>query len=371
MPMTKIFKKEALKDMDKTVVAVIFGGYSPEYTVSLNSAYSVINAIDREKYEVIMVGITNAGKWFLYDGPVEDIPTDKWSTMNHQLKKAFVSPDRGGGLSVVEDNQIKPVHIDVAFPVMHGRYGEDGTVQGLFELANIPVVGSGSAASALCMDKDRSHRLASFAGITVPKSVCVNALLTDKEILEAVQSLELPVFVKPVKAGSSLGTTKHFEYANIPAAVKEALKYDDVVLIEENIDGKEVGCGVVGNNELQTGRVNEIEVEHGSYFTYEEKYTLKTAKIITPARIDAESERKIKEVAKTIYRILGCRGYARIDMFLTDDGDVVFSEANTIPGFTEFSQLPAMMKAAGVEYPKLVERLIELGLQVERGEWYG
>jgi len=357
--------------MGKIVVAVIFGGYSPEYKVSLNSAYSVLKAIDKNKYDTIMVGITNGGKWFIYDGSVEDIPTDNWVLMNSHLKRAFISADRGGGLMVIEDEQIKSLHVDIVFPVLHGRFGEDGTVQGLFELANIPIVGSGSAASALCMDKDRSHKLVSFAGITVPKSICFDYTPTDEEILEAVQSLKLPLFVKPVKAGSSIGTVKKFSYADIPRAVKEAFVYDDAVIIEENINGKEVGCSVVGNDKLQTGRVNEIEVEAGGYFTYEEKYTLKASKIHTPARIDAESEQKIQETGKTIYRILGCRGYARIDMFLTDDGDVVFSEANTIPGFTAHSQLPRMMEAAGIGYPELVEMLLELGMKVEKGEWYG
>jgi len=357
--------------MNKTIIAVIFGGYSPEYSVSLNSAYSVINAIDRNKYDVVMVGITNDGKWYVYEGSVEDIPSDKWSMNASQLKKAFVSPDRGGGLMVLDGEKVKPLHVDVAFPVLHGRYGEDGTVQGLFELANIPVVGSGSASSALCMDKDRAHMIIANAGITVPKSVCFYHVPTEEEINEAVQTLKLPLFVKPVKAGSSIGTTKQLEYANIPRAVKNAFKYDDAVIIEESIEHKEVGCAVIGNHELQTGRVNEIEVAPGTFFDYKEKYTLKTSKIITPARIDAESERKVQETAKTIYRLLGCRGYARIDMFLTDKGDVVFSEANTIPGFTAHSQLPKMMKAAGMEYPQLVEKLVGLATQVEKGEWYG
>jgi len=357
--------------MDKKVVAVIFGGYSPEYTVSLNSAYSVINAIDRNKFDVVMVGITNSGEWFIYNGSVEDIKTDQWHARSSQLRKAFVSPDRGGGLIAIEEDNVKPIHIDVVFPVMHGRFGEDGTVQGLFELANIPVVGCGSAASALCMDKDRAHKLVSYEGITVPKAVCFAYKPSESELLDAVKNLKLPLFVKPVKAGSSIGTSKQFEYADIPAAVSDAFKYDDVVIIEENITGKEVGCAVIGNNSLKTGRVNEIEVAEGGYFDYAEKYSLKTSKIHTPARIDSASEQKIQEIAKEIYRILGCRGYARIDMFLTENGDVVFSEANTIPGFTAHSQLPRMMKAAGMEYSQLVEMLIELSLEVERGEWYG
>jgi len=356
--------------MSKKTVAVIFGGFSPEYEVSLNSAYSVIKAIDNEKYDIIMLGITRKGQWHKYSGDVECLPDDGWHKNEDLISKAIISPDRGGGLLVYEKETPVKKHVDVVFPVLHGRYGEDGTIQGLCELAGLPVVGSGSAASALCMDKDRSHKLVSLAGITTPKSVSFEHVPTNDELMRAVKQLKLPVFVKPIKAGSSIGVSKIDEYNDIPGAVKEAFIYDDSVIIEENIDGKEVGCSVIGNRDLQTGRVNEIEVSQG-FFDFKEKYTLKTSKIHTPARIDAESELRLQEAGKLIFRTLGCRGYARIDLFLTNDGDIVFSEANTIPGFTAHSQLPKMMKAAGMDYPELVDKLIELALQVERGEWYG
>jgi len=356
--------------MSKKKVAVIFGGFSPEYEVSLNSSYSVISAIDKEKYEVIMIGITNRGQWYKYSGPIDDIPNDNWFKDESLLKKAFISPNRGGGLLVFEDDRPTSIQVDIAFPVLHGRYGEDGTIQGLCELAGIPVVGSGSAASALCMDKDRAHKIVSLIGITVPKSVIFEQVPTNEELLSEVKKLKLPVFVKPVKAGSSIGVSKLDSYDDLPAAVKEAFIYDDTVIIEETIHGKEVGCSVIGNRELKTGRVNEIEVSHG-FFDYKEKYSLATSKIHTPARIDEKSEQRLQEAGKKIFIALGCRGYARIDMFLTEDGDIVFSEANTIPGFTAHSQLPKMMLAAGMDYPTLVDNLIELGLQVERGQWYG
>jgi len=355
--------------MSKKTLAIIFGGFSPEYEVSLKSAYSVINAVDKNKYEIMMIGITNKGQWYRYDGDIDEIPVDNWHKNQKKLTKAFISPDRDGGIITFEKDGPVSVHVDVIFPVLHGRYGEDGTVQGLCELAGIPVVGSGSAASALCMDKERSHQLISFAGITVPKAVCFEHIPTEEELSGSVKKLQLPVFVKPVKAGSSIGVSKVYDYSDIPAAVKEAFIYDDAVIIEENIEGKEVGCSVIGNHDLKTGRANEIEVSQG-FFNYKEKYTLETSKIHTPARIDAESERRLTEAGKKIYRILGCRGYARIDLFIKDDGDIVFSEANTIPGFTVHSQLPKMMKAAGMDYPELVDTLIGLALQVDRGEWY-
>jgi len=354
----------------KKKVAVIFGGFSPEYEVSLNSAYSVINAIDKNKYDVIMLGITNKGQWYEYTGSVEELPGDKWHGDDKYLKKAFISPDRGGGVIIFDSGNPVSVHVDAAFPVLHGRYGEDGTVQGLCELAGIPVVGSGSAASSLCMDKERAHKVISLEGISVPKSVCFDYIPSDEKLLEAVKVLNLPVFVKPVKAGSSIGVSKLDSYTQIPEAVKEAFIYDNAVIIEENINGKEVGCSVIGNNDLSTGRVNEIEVS-GGFFDYKEKYTLATSKIHTPARIDEESEKRLQQAGKKIFRALGCRGYARIDLFLKEDGDIVFSEANTIPGFTAHSQLPRMMKAAGIDYPELVDILIELAMQTTRGEWYG
>ena len=354
----------------KKRVAVIFGGFSPEYEVSLNSAYSVINAIDKSKYDVLMLGITNKGQWYKYSGPVDDLPNDKWHMDEQFLNKAYISPNRGGGVVVFENMSPSMIPVDIAFPVLHGRYGEDGTIQGLCELAGIPLVGSGSAASALCMDKERAHRLVSLAGITVPKSVCFEYVPDKKELLEAVKKLKLPLFIKPVKAGSSIGVSKLDSYDDIPAAVEEAFVYDDAVIIEETIDGKEVGCSVIGNHSLQTGRVNEIEVSQG-FFNYTEKYTLKSSKIHTPARIDAESERRLQEAGKLVFRILGCRGYARIDLFLKENGEIIFSEANTIPGFTAHSQLPKMMKAAGIDYPELVAMLLELGLEPKRGKWYG
>ena len=347
--------------MGKKTVAVIFGGYSPEYEVSLKSAFSIISAIDREKYNVILLGITNQGRWYRYTGAVEDIPNDKWHSDESRLKSAIISPSRGVGILEFKNGLAEPVPVDVIFPVLHGRFGEDGTVQGLCELAGIPVVGSGSASSALCMDKDRSHKLVSLAGIRTPKSICYEYEPTDSEARAAAKELGLPLFVKPVKAGSSFGITKVENDTELSEAVKTALSYDDAVIIEECIDGFETGCSVVGNDELQTGRIDEIELA-GGFFDYEEKYTLKTSKIHMPARIDEETERRLQDTAKIIYRVLGCRGYARIDIFLTSKREIIFNEANTIPGFTSHSRFPNMMKGVGIEYPELVDILIDLAI---------
>jgi len=356
--------------MDKKKVAVIFGGFSPEYEVSLKSSYSIINAINTDKYEIILLGITVKGSWYRYYGSVEDIINDKWHTDEKLLNKMIISPERGGGLIEFMEGKAVDVQVDVVFPVLHGRYGEDGTVQGLCELANIPVVGCGSASSALCMDKDRAQKLVALAGIKIPKSICFEVIPSDEDLMFAVRELELPLFVKPVKAGSSLGITEVTSYPEISEAVRHALRYDDAVMIEERVRGIEVGCSVIGNNELRTGRINEIEVDEG-FFSFDEKYTLKGSRFHIPARIDEKTESRLREAAKVIFQTLGCRGYARMDMYLTPEGEPVFLEANTIPGFTAFSQFPRMMKAVGVEYPELVDTLIDLAMQTEHGEWYG
>jgi len=346
----------------KKTVAVIFGGYSPEYDVSLNSSYSIISAVDRNKYEVVLIGISRDGEWFKYTGAVDDIPADKWHTDTRYLKNMIISPSRGGGLLELEDGRVKPLPVDVVFPVLHGKYGEDGTVQGMFELAGIPVVGAGSASSALCMDKDRAHKLVALAGIRIPNAISFEFEPTDDELLCAANKLKLPLYVKPVKAGSSFGITRIESVSELFEAVRFAFTFDDAVIIEENIEGFEAGCAVVGDLDPVTGRIDEIELSQG-FFTYEEKYTLKTSKIHMPARVDGETERRLQEAAKLIYRTLGCRGYARVDMFLTNDNDIVFNETNTIPGFTSHSRFPNMMKGIGVEYPQLVDMLIELALK--------
>ena len=347
--------------MTKKTVAVIFGGFSPEYDISLKSAYSIINAIDREKYDLTLIGITRQGIWYKYSGAVDRIADDKWHTDGQYLTRAVISPSRGGGLLVTGDNRNVSVPVDIVFPVLHGSNGEDGTIQGLCELAGIPIVGSGSAVSALCMDKDRAHKLVSHAGIRIPESICFEQGIEPDKLLSAAQKLKTPLFVKPVNAGSSFGITKAENYSDLPEAVKVALEYDDSVIIEEGINGFETGCAVVGNNELIVGRIDEIEIKDG-FFDYEEKYTLKTSKIHMPARIDREIEERLQETAKSIYLTLGCRGYARIDIFLTKEGEIVFNEANTIPGFTSHSRFPNMMKAIGIEFRELVNMLIELSL---------
>lgn len=349
--------------MKKKNIAVIFGGASSEYGVSLKSAHAVICNLDRENYHPIIVGISKQGKWFYFTGDISKIPNDTWCNSSDCVP-AVLSPDRTEHkLLVLREEGIEQVQIDAVFPVLHGRNGEDGTVQGLVELAGIPLIGCGTLASALCMDKDRAHRLAESAGVRVPKSMVLKQSeeLEVKELERAegfIKKTGYPIFVKPVKAGSSYGVTRVESAENLASAIQLVFQYDDQVILEENIDGFEVGCAVLGKDELITGEVDEIELA-GGMFDFTEKYFLKTAAIHVPARITDKKAEEIKETAKKIYRALGCSVFARVDLFLTPDGEIVFNEVNTIPGFTEHSRYPGMMKAKGYDFTKLLDTIIK------------
>ena len=353
--------------MEKLNVAVFFGGCSPEYSVSLSSASGVILNLDREKYNPILIGITQKGDWFHYAGSTDKLLNDSWCNPLDCTPAVF-SPNRGEQtLLLLKEDGIGRIPVDIAFPVLHGGNGEDGTLQGLLELIGIPIAGCGTLASALGMDKDRAHRLVSMEGIRVPKHLVLEKGTDLTHAQAFAEELGYPVYVKPVKAGSSDGVSKVSEREQMADAVALAFRYDTQVLLEENIEGFEVGCAVLGNGEPITGEVDEIELS-GGFFDFTEKYTLKTSAIHVPARIDAAKAEEIKEKAKTIYKTLGCRGFARVDMFLTPAGDVVFNEVNTIPGFTEHSRYPGMMKAAGYTFRQVLDRILELALEECREE---
>lgn len=344
--------------MKKQNVAIIFGGCSSEYSVSLESASAVIRNLNQEKYDPVLIGISHTGDWFYYTGMVEKIQNDTWLNRDDCVP-AVLSPNRGAKeLLLLGDRAPEAIRVDAAFPVLHGKNGEDGTVQGAIALSGIPLAGCGILASALCMDKDRAHKLAGLAGVRVPKAV---VLCSDSEIDQArifAGEIGFPLFVKPVKSGSSYGITKVSAEDGLAAAIATAFQYDNEVILEESIEGFEVGCAVLGKDDLITGEVDEIELSHG-FFDFTEKYTLKTSAIHVPARISAAKADEIKETAKRIYRTLGCAGFARVDMFLTPAGEIVFNEVNTIPGFTEHSRYPGMMKAAGLSFQAVLDRIIE------------
>ena len=348
---------------EKKNIAIIFGGCSPEYGVSLQSAYAVISHMDPEKYVPVLIGITKEGDWYLFEGKKEDIIKDTWHK-DASCVPVAVSPNRSEKVLLkYQNDHMEKIHIAAAFPVLHGKNGEDGTVQGMFELAGIPVIGCGILSSALCMDKDRAHKLAHAAGICVPQSFVLSSSNDMTYALEQAEKIGYPLFVKPIKAGSSFGVTKVSCRKELPASISAAFTYDDHVIVEENITGFEVGCAVMGTDILTVGEVDEIELADG-FFDFTEKYTLKTSAIHVPARIDPATAEQIKQTAQTIYRALDCCGFARVDMFLSDSGKIVFNEVNTIPGFTTHSRFPNMLKAVGISFEQVISTVIEQAVGV-------
>ncbi len=344
--------------MNKKKIGIIFGGESPEYKVSLESAYSVITSINKEKYDVILIGITRDGNWYKYDGKIENIKNDTWYEKGKCTKIVISTNKEDRGIIELETNTI--TKLEAIFPVLHGKNGEDGTVQGLIEISGIPLIGCGILSSSLCMDKHLSHKLVESYGIKVAKNIVINNTTIGNKLEEKLKQLKYPLFVKPMRAGSSFGITKVENKNEVEMAIKEALKYDTEVIIEENVEGIEIGCSIFGNTiELTVGEIDEIELSKG-FFCYIEKYTLKTSKIHVPARIDENIRKKAKDTAKEIYRILKCKDFARVDMFLTPNGEIYFNEVNTIPGFTSHSRYPNMMKQIGINFEELIDRIISL-----------
>ena len=347
----------------KKRIAVLFGGNSTEYEVSLQSAYSVLKNMDKEKYEIIPIGITREGEWYHYTGEYSHIEDNTWMNETEHIFPVVVSQSRlDKSLIQFSKEHCEWIKIDLAFPVLHGKNGEDGTLQGLFELAGIPVVGCGTLSSALCMDKDRAHIVVQAMGIAVPKGITLKQWEQQEALSKIDKDLTYPLFVKPIRSGSSFGITKVSEKAQLEKAVENAFQYDDEVIVEEAIDGFEVGCAVLGKDELTVGRVDEIELS-GGFFDFTEKYTLQSSKIHMPARIDKDTQQRIQETAKVIYKALDCSGFARVDMFLTKKNEIVFNEVNTIPGFTTHSRYPNMMKGIGMTFEEILERLIGVYLK--------
>lgn len=350
--------------MKKRKLAVIFGGCSTEYQVSLQSSFAVMKNIDQEKYEILPIGITREGDWYHYTGAYEQIPEDTWEKDHEHLFPVVFSQNRSSrGFMELEGGVYRNCKVDLVFPVLHGKNGEDGTLQGMFELAGIPVVGCDTLSSALCMDKDRAHKLAGAAGIDVPLSVTFGRAEQANARAEIAEKLTYPLFVKPVRSGSSIGITKAGAEEELDAAIERAFAYDSRVIVEEAVSGFEVGCAILGMDTLTVGRVDEIELQQG-FFDYAEKYAPegaeKTVKTHMPARIDAETERRIQKAAVTVYRALGCSGFARVDLFYTPEGKIVFNEVNTIPGCTPGSRYPNMMKGVGLSFPEMLDKLTGL-----------
>ncbi|MBR3356362.1 MAG: D-alanine--D-alanine ligase [Solobacterium sp.] len=341
----------------KKNILVLFGGKSPEYGVSLQSAYAVITHMDKERYEPVLTGIDRRGNWHLFTGDPEWIREDTW--LREDCTVPVILPldhDAVHCLTAVKEDSWEMIPVDAAFPVMHGAYGEDGRLQGSLEMAGIPVIGCGMTASAVCMDKLMAHRIAASAGIRTARGVTVYGY--NEETEHKAEAVGYPLYVKPLRAGSSYGIHRVSAKEQLRDAVLDALHYDDAVLLEEEIRGTECGCAVLGNRQLMTGVPDRIRLA-SSWYDYAEKYAPVSSEILCPADFDTEMTQKITAAAKTIYEVLGCKGFARVDLFVTEEGELYFNEVNTIPGFTAHSRFPKMMQAAGIGFGELITILIE------------
>ena len=352
--------------MSKKKVALLFGGVSSEHEVSCMSVASVYENIDREKYDPQLLGITKGGEWFLYCGDIENVRQHKWTEDAKNLKRAFICPDRSvHGIMVEEGPTMFPHRIDAVFPVLHGRNGEDGSMQGLLEIAGIPYVGCRVLSSALCMDKDVCHAVLKNAGVPQVKWLTFMKGCDLGEAFRTVTAeLGYPVFVKPANAGSSVGITKAKSEAELDAAFDLAFANDRKIIVEAAVKNPiEVECAVFGNGELTVGGPGEI-VPADEFYSYDAKYFNAESKLYIPARLSEEKAEEIRETAKRAYRVLGCRGLTRVD-FLVDreTGEVVLNEPNTLPGFTNISMYPKLMMAAGMSYKGLISGLIELAAE--------
>lgn len=352
--------------MNKKTIALLFGGQSSEHDVSKLSAATVISNMNSEKYYILPVYITREGKWLLYDGPVENINTNGWEKY---ATNCVLSPDTSHkGLLRIVGEKVKFIPVDLVFPVLHGAYGEDGTIQGLLELAKIPYVGCGVLASGLAMNKKYTKIVVDTLGINQAKSTVVYSKELENEIETCIERVEnvcgYPCFIKPACAGSSVGVTKAEDRDQLVDGLWIAAKEDSTIIVERNIDGRELECGVLGNDELQISVVGEILSDaNANFYSYDAKYKSKESKTVLPADIPEEKSEEIRRYAGEIYKALGCKGLSRVDFFLENGTNkVIFNEINTLPGFTSISMYPMLFNEAGYTTEELVDKLIELGL---------
>lgn len=342
--------------MPKLQLAIIFGGCSEEHPVSVKSAQEVAKHLDLNKYEPLYIGITKDGAWKLCAAPGPD-----WEAGD--CRPAILSPDRTvHGLLVQDKVRYQVIHVDAVLPVLHGKLGEDGAIQGLLELSGIPYAGCDIQSSALCMDKSLAYTVVKNAGIATPEFWIVTA---DTPI--DPDQLHYPVFVKPARSGSSFGVTKVSAKTELAAALATARQYDTKILIEEAVVASEVGCAVLGNGTaLFVGEPDKISLSHGFFRIHQEEKPesgSENATITVPADISAAARAQVQKTAKAIYSALGCRGLARVDMFLKEDGSVVLNEVNTLPGMTSYSRYPRMMAAAGLPLGEVIDQVVSLALK--------
>ncbi len=340
--------------MQKINVGIIFGGKSAEHEVSLQSAKNVLSALDKEKYNPVLIGIDKGGKWLLSNQSQFLIENRNLDLIQSQTQ--------------VSENAILPTEemlgankIDVAFPVLHGTFGEDGTVQGLLKLAGIPFVGASVLGSAVGMDKDVMKRLLRDAGMPIANFL-VYGSSTSANFEVVVNELGLPFFVKPCNLGSSVGVFKVHNQAEFQEAIKGAFEYDTKIIIEENIIGREVECSVLGNENPIASIPGEVIPSH-EFYSYEAKYLDENGALLKiPAELPKEIIKKVRQLAVEAYKVLCCEGMGRVDFFVKNNGEVIINEINTIPGFTKISMYPKMWQASGISYTELLDKLIQLAI---------
>ena len=353
--------------MKKLSVCILFGGMSPEHEVSLRSAESVLNNIDKEKYNVFPVGIAKDGDWILFKG--EDysmLPAGTWMSYEGN-RRCAISPIRGQGLLCFEGDCVVREVIDVVFPVMHGENCEDGAMQGLLKLAGIPYVGPHVSASAVAMDKTLTKLVMDNAGIPQAAWQLVRASELKYRLDSIVENLErrfvYPMFVKPAGTGSSVGVSKAADRESRVKALEFAAKYDDKILVEEFIRGREVEVAVMGNDNPVASVCGEID-SGAEFYDYEAKYVTDTSTSYIPARISEETQEQVRELAVKGYKAIGCQGMSRVDFFVCfDDERIVFNEINTLPGFTSISMYPKLFAASGIPYSELIDQLLQLAME--------
>jgi D-alanine-D-alanine ligase len=342
----------------KLNVGILFGGKSAEHEISLLSAGNVYKALDREKYNPVLIGIDKQGRWHLNDETrcLPESGDPRLIRLSGEGSPVALLPSCGGGLT----GQIR---LDVVFPILHGPLGEDGTIQGLLKLADLPFVGAGVLGSAAGMDKDVMKRLLRDARVPIGDFICLRSHEKTPRFDEVTARLGLPFFVKPANMGSSVGVNKIRAGEEYLPGIADAFKYDSKIVIEEFIPGRELECAVLGNGEPQASVPGEIKSSH-EFYSYQAKYIDENgAAAEIPARLPGETAERVRELAVKTFKVLECEGLGRVDFFLKDSGEVIVNEINTMPGFTRISMYPKLWEASGVSYTELIDRLIVLALE--------
>lgn len=352
--------------MSKKKIGIIFGGKSAEHEVSLQSAKNIVDAMDREKYDVVLIGIDKEGNWHLNDvsSYLINEQNPKLISLNKSNDHVAFVPGEENNPLIHTENASASEKLDVVFPIVHGTLGEDGSMQGMMGIADLPFVGASVLSSAICMDKEIAKRLLQSSDVHVARGrTYTRAQKQTIDFASLQNELGVPMFIKPANQGSSVGVSKVETQAEFEAGIRTAFQYDHKVLIEETLPGREIECSVLGNDKPIASLPGEV-LPQTEFYSYESKYIdEKGAELAIPADLDDDTVKKIQEAAIQAFEALQCEGLARVDFFLTPDNDVYVNEVNTLPGFTKISMYPKLWEVSGLSYPDLIDRLIELAIE--------